>query len=192
MESNSHLSPCPKDLTTQPWALPTLLPHIPKPRETFLAVTAPSVLFWWGSKLCTDSYQCWLLSDAEFSYKSHYAWRSWALAAASQRSNPAKPLRQKAVLTNWHDSGGHKGEHQVSLVSRQNGSQPMIFRTFASLLSSLCFFVFCFFEGGSILHHLLVQSALLKCECLVSLTIKQFIQMSKNGYNRKLFPLCQF
>lgn len=60
------------------------------------------------------------------------------LQLLSQRSNP---LWQKAVLTNWQDSGGHKGgqegEHKVWLVSGQNGSQWRIFRTFASLLSSL-------------------------------------------------------
>lgn len=132
----------------------------------------------------------WLHSEAQFSYNLCYPWGSKAIAFAQKKiENQEKPsgrsLLSKIDLNLEAKKGGCKGEKQVLVVSRQKRLRLLIFRTFP-------FSFQCFIWGKNILCHLLTQNALLKCECLVSLTIRQFIQISKNGYNRKWFPLSAF
>lgn len=119
-----------RNISSQPNLQPAMEPIHPKPFHTTLSSshipascplaqrTHPGchstlLLCWRHSKLCSHSHCCWLLSDAEFSYKSHYPWRSKApaLALTKIRTQP-KTLRQKAVIKKWHDSGSQKGGHK--------------------------------------------------------------------------------
>jgi len=76
-----------------------------------------------GLSLCIDSHCCWLLSDAEF-YNFHCLWRTKTLALALTKiKTQQKPSGRKLLSKNYmtlEARGGHKGEKQVQLVSRQS------------------------------------------------------------------------